>query len=57
MKTKEVKTRLSLNKETIANLDMDMMAQVVGGTGGIPGTDDTEVDCAPKKPSNPCQTR
>jgi hypothetical protein len=54
MKTKQIRTRLNLNKETIANLDVAMMAQVVGGTGATTGTDDTEVDCEPKLPSNAC---
>jgi hypothetical protein len=55
MKTKEINTRLSLNKQTIANLDLAMMAEVVGGTGPTPGTNESVVDCAPKKPSSPCQ--
>jgi len=54
MKTKEVKARLNVNKETIANLDIPMMAEVVGGTGGTTDPNYTEVDCDPKKPSTPC---
>ena len=54
MKTKEVKTWLNLNKETIANLNIPTMAEVVGGTGGTTGTNYTELDCDPKIPTTKC---
>jgi hypothetical protein len=53
MKTNEIKTRLNLNKETIADLGIDMMAQVVGGTGPTTDTNGSVVDCD-KIPSYAC---
>lgn len=56
MKTKK-DLRFSLNKETISNLNLFMMSQVIGGTGTTGGTEETELECPPKKPTSPCQTR
>lgn len=57
MKTKKVTTQreLSLNKETITNLDFAKMAQIVGGTGDTAGISDPDGNCVNKKPSNACQ--
>lgn len=53
MKTKKDK-KLSINKETIAHLEIAQLAQIVGGTGPTGGTDDTNLDCDPKIPTNAC---